>query len=391
MGCYAAFELAARLPVARSQPGRFLLMNGGRAALSLGGAAVAAWLTHDPALTACGTALGMACGLLLGGTRLAWPRCSPALARRLLVFGLPLAGSMALASVAGSGVRALLDALGPAEALGLYTAAFLLVQNTLSVAAAGIASAGYPAAVRALARNDAVAAQRQLAANWSLLLAVLTPMALGMALTAPQIAAALVGPQYTAGVAALTPWLAGAGLFAALRAHGLDHVFQLADRPGRLAGVTVVAATVAVGLTVALVPRFGALGAAMAAMAAAISACGVAFAWGRRIWVVPLPAGAAVRVGGACAVMAAAVFLVPGGLFAKVATGIAGYAAGGVAFDMLGSRHWVMAQMTLFLLPLWEGRGGRGTTAGFSAARTPMCSVWHPSARPPPTRGGGEG
>ena len=338
MVCYAGFELAARLPVAQARPGRFLLMNGGRGVLGLLGATGAAWLTRDPAWTACGMAVGTAGGILLGGPALTRPRFSPALACQIVAFGLPLAASMALASVANSGVRGLLEALDSAEALGLYTAAFLLVQNTLAVAAAGIASAGYPAAVRALERGDDAGARRQVAANWALLLAVLAPMAVGMALTAPQIAALLVGPQYQAGVASLTPWLAGAGLFAGLRAQGLDHPFQLADRPARLAGVTAVAAVVAVVLTLVLVPRFGSTGAAAASLGAALSSCILAFVWGQRIWSVPLPLAAAARVAAACAVMAGAVLAAPDAFAVQVGVGVAGYAVACFVLDVLGVR-----------------------------------------------------
>ncbi len=338
MVCFSAFELAARLPVARFQPGRFLLMNAGRALLGLAGAAGAAWMTGDPAWTVCGTAMGALGGMLLGGAGLRRPAFDPALARRIAAFGLPLAASMALASVANSGVRGLLEALDSAEALGLYTAAFLLVQNTLSVAAAGIASAGYSAAVRLLERGEPAGARRQMAANWSLLLAVLTPMALGMALTAPGIAALLVGPHYVASVATLTPWLAGAGLFAGLRAHGLDHVFQLADRPGSLAGVTAVAAVLAVVLTVLLAPRYGPVGAAAASLAAAAASWLLALAWGQRVWPVRLPHRTAWRVVLACAAMVAAVRAVPGGLPAQVVAGAASYAAACFALDVLGLR-----------------------------------------------------
>ncbi len=337
MGCYAAFELAARLPVARFQPGRFVVMNGGRGLLSLLGAAGAAWLTRDPAWTVCGTALGTACGVLLGG-RLGRPAFDTALARRLLGFGLPLAVSMALAGIATSGVRGLLEALASAEALGLYTAAFLLVQNTLSVVAAGIASAGYPVAIRALERGDDAAARRQVAANWSLLLAVLAPMAAGMAITAPGLAAALVGPHYVAGVAELTPWLAAAGFFAGVRAHGLDHVFQLGERPACLAGVTALGAVLAVGLTVVLVPRFGPMGAAAAAVTGSACSCVMALVWGWRVWRVRFPTGEVARVGGACAVMAVAVCGMPGGLAAEVLAGVASYAVAAVALDVLGMR-----------------------------------------------------
>ena len=349
MGCYAAFELAARLPVARSQPGRFLLMNAGRAMLSLAGAVGAAWLTHDAALTACGTAFGALGGLMFGGIKLTRPGFDPAIARRLLAFGLPLAVSMALAALAGSGVRALLEALASAEALGLYTAAFLIVQNTLSVVAAGIASAGYPAAVRLLDGGDDLAARQQVAANWSLLLAVLAPMALGMALTAPEIAGLLVGPAYAPAVAGLTPWLAGAGLFAGLRAHGLDHVFQLAGRSSALTGVTGLAAAVAVTLTVLLVPQWGAEGAAAASLAAALASCVLALVWGRRIWPVAFPGAATARICAACVMMAGAVCAAPSGLWLKVLAGVLAYLAGCLVFDVLGARALVSRRLAEFV------------------------------------------
>ena len=154
------FELASRLQVARQRPGRFLLMNAGRAAAVLLGAGAVAWATRDPASTACATAAGAVLGAALGGGKVTM-RLDPAAARQLLGFGLPLAASLALAAVAGSGIRALLEALDSAEALGLYTAAFLLVQNTLAVVAAGIASAGYPLAVRLLEAGDDAGARRQ--------------------------------------------------------------------------------------------------------------------------------------------------------------------------------------------------------------------------------------
>jgi O-antigen/teichoic acid export membrane protein len=345
MCCYAAFELASRLPVARGQPGRYLMMNAGRGVLSLAGATGAAWLTRDPAWTVCGTALGSVGGVLLGGQRPGWPRFSPMLARQIAVFGLPLACSMALASVANSGVRGLLEALDSTEALGLYTAAFLLVQNTLAVVAAGIASAGYSVAVRLLETGNEAASRRQVAANWSLLLVVMAPMAAGMALTAPQIAAILVGPRYVAGVSLLTPWLAGAGFFAGLRAHGLDHPFQLANRPGQLALVTAVAAAVAVLLTLGLVPRWGPVGAAAASLAAAVCSCALAFVLGQRTWRVPVPIGTGLRVTVACVVMALAVRAVPDSFVIRVGAGVASYASACFALDVLGLRRRVLGRV----------------------------------------------
>ena len=154
MWCYAGFELAARFHVARSQPAHYLLMNLGRAVLSAAAATATAWWTHNPVAAALALAAGTLGGIALGG----WP-CragSPdwRLARAMLAFGLPLAASLALAAVATSGARSLIEVLASAEQLGWYTAGFLVVQNTLAVVAAGIASAGYSLVVRAVERGD---------------------------------------------------------------------------------------------------------------------------------------------------------------------------------------------------------------------------------------------
>ncbi len=333
MWCYAGFELAARFHVARSRPTRYLVMNLGRAILSAAAATAAAWWTRDPLAAALGLAVGTLGGAALGG----WP-CRAGtvdwrLARAMLGFGLPLAASLALAAVATSGARSLIEVLASAEQLGWYTAGFLVVQNTLAVVAAGIASAGYSLVVRAVERGDAVGAERQLRANGSLLLVVLSPMAVGMALTAPGLAALLVGAAYVPAVAALTPWLAAAGFFAGMRGQFLDHAFQLGKRPGLQLGVTATAAAVSVGLTLALVPHWGAWGAAVAQCVAMAASCAHALAIGRRAWPIPLPQAAALRVAAACATMAVAVRLAPGGLAGQVAAGAASY---GLALMLLG-------------------------------------------------------
>jgi O-antigen/teichoic acid export membrane protein len=339
MCCTAAFELAARRPVNAGQPGRFLLMNATRTVVSLLGATGAAALTRDPILTAYGFALGPAVGACLAGTAPPGRQYDGAALVRVLRFGLPLAASMALAGAANSGTRALLEALDGPEALGLYTAAFLLVQNTLSVVAAGIASAGYPASVRLVETGQREAAAGQLAANWSLLLAVLAPMAAGMALTGSAIATLLVGPRYVDGVARLIPWLAGAGLLAGLRSQGLDHVFQLAGASARLTLVTGVMAVAALGLTACLAPGAGAVGAAQASCGAALVGFVIALLWGRLTWRVPLPIDAAARIMAACGAMALIVTVVPGGLAAHVAAGVVSYATIAFALGLFGLRR----------------------------------------------------
>ena len=343
MWCFSWFELVSRFHVADLRPGRYLRMNLGRAVLILLGAAGAAWFTRSPVWVAFGTAAGMLAGGCLGGA--AWLRLGAfdrKLAAAALAFGLPLAASLTLSSLVNSGTRALLSALGSIEALGLYTAGFVLVQNTLAVAAAGIASAGYSLAVRAVDAGEPEAARRQLLANGALLLAVLAPMAVGMALAAPAIASTLVGPRYVDAVAALTPWMAAGGFFGGIRAHFLDHAFQLGHRPRAQIWVTASAAAVTLLLSVWLIPAWGAQGAAIAVTLGMAVACAHAMAAGRHAFALPIPWTTAWRVALACCAMAACVVLVPGTdtltLVRQVLVGGTVYGLAALVLDILGVR-----------------------------------------------------
>ncbi len=198
MVAYAWFELLSSFEVVNFRPGTYLSMSLGRAVLIMAGAGGAAWLTGDPVWTALGYGAGMFGASALGRTRdwsLRPSRFDPALARQICRFGLPLAGCMALSALSTSGTRLLINHLDSAEALGLFTAAYVVVQSTLGVLAFGVVAAGYQLAVQAVESGDPAAARQQLVANLSLLFAVIAPAALGMALTADGLAQTLVGAQ----------------------------------------------------------------------------------------------------------------------------------------------------------------------------------------------------
>jgi O-antigen/teichoic acid export membrane protein len=346
---FAWFELTSKLEVGNFKPMRYFAMNMGRGSFALLGAVLAAWLTRSPEITAIGTAIGTAAGALLGGFRgwrLGRRYFDAALAKSVLAFGLPLAVSLTLGGVINSGTRALVAALDSAAGLGLYTAAFMLVQNTLAVIAAGIAAASYSLAVRAVETGDPLVARRQLLANGSLLLAVMAPASIGMALVSHGIANTLVGPQYTASVAELTPWMAIGTFFWTIRMHLLDHAFQLGRKPHLQIWVAAATAVAAVGLSVWLIPLEGPVGAAKAILGSMIFSCAIGYLLGLRAFPIPLPYGAAARIALACAVMAALVLSVPGSslmsLAAQIALGGTGYAAVCVATNVLGARQAVL-------------------------------------------------
>lgn len=349
MASYAWFEFRARLPVAGLAPTLYLRMNLWRAGAILLAAPLTAFLTQDPAWTAIATAGATLVGAVGGGTIAGGGDFDRALAGAAIRFGLPLAASLALSSATGSLTRALLGGLDGAEALGLYTAAFVLVQNTLVVLSSGLASAGFSLAVRALENGDAVAARRQLAANGALLLAVLAPAALGMALCADGLADTLVGARFRDAVASLTPWLATGAFLTGLRAHYLDHAFQLGHALGYQIWVTATAAIVTLGLGAVLIPRWGPLGAAMAVVAGAAASVVHAVVAGRAAFRIPLPVTQAARVAAACATMAAVVVALPShgaaGLAARIGLGGIAYALAAVLADVGGSRSSMLRRL----------------------------------------------
>lgn len=342
MASYAWFEFRARFHIAGLAPLAYLRMNLARAGFILAAAGAAAWLTRDPVWTACATAAATLAGSFTGGGSARGSGFDRGLAVQALRFGLPLAASLVLNSIMGSATRGLVGALGGIEALGLYTAAFVLVQNTLVVLSSGLASAGFSLAVHALEAGNPEAARRQLASNGALLLAVLAPAALGMALTADALAATMVGAGFRGAVASLTPLMAAGAFMGGVRSHYLDHAFQLGNRMSGQIWVTACAAIVTLGLDLLLIPRMGPLGAAIAVTTGAAVALVHAAIAGRAAFAIPLPVAQAVRVAGASAVMAACVLAVPGAgpasLAAKIGTGVLAYGVAAIAFDVIGLR-----------------------------------------------------
>ena len=349
---FSWFELLARLEVAGFRPLRYLRLNLLRAALLTCGTLGAAWLTRDPFWTACGTCAALCVALLPGLRRLRPTAFDPALARQALRFGAPFALSLVLAGLFNSGVRALVGLLTDEARLGFFTVAYALSFNVLAVLSSALGAATYPLAVRAWERGDRAALRSQLDSNLSLVLAVLAPAALGLALTADDLAAQVPAPGYRAAVAALMPPMALTGLFAGFRGTYLDHAFQLGRVPRRQVAVSAVATGLALAGALALVPVMGVAGAPVATAAAALLSCIHAVRAGRGACPMPLSPRVFAQVGAAAAAMAMAVMAVPPGhpwsLYARTAAGALAYVAAALAVDLLGSRGKLAARLRRF-------------------------------------------
>jgi O-antigen/teichoic acid export membrane protein len=335
------FELMARIHICRFHPTRYLAMSLLRGTLVLAATVATAW-AGGSGVTVLAAAVGatLAAGLLLPA-RLAALRADAALARALVAYGAPFCMTMAFAALTTSINPVLIGALASREAVGGFTLSFTLVQVTLLVIADGINAAVWPVAVRAADSGDPAAMRRQLGRGFVFLLGVLLPAAVGLAVLAPTIARIAINPDYHDAIAQTTPWLSACAVMMALRIGCLDLAFQLVRRTGLLVWVTGGAAALNLALGVLLIPRFGALGAAVAMTVAVAVSVGHAALLAARHCPPDLPLREGTAIALAAALMGGLLGAMPelpgvSGLALTVLTGGAAYLLALAALEQLG-------------------------------------------------------
>jgi O-antigen/teichoic acid export membrane protein len=138
---------------------------------------------------------------------------------QLVKFALPLLVVDLTVCILQLSDRFLLDTLGGAEALGIYFVAYNLVERPISLVCTAISTATFPVAVQVLQDHGLSTGGRQAGKNGVILLAVALPACIGLALTAPYIAAVMIGANFRAGVAALIPIMCVTALCRGLSTH----------------------------------------------------------------------------------------------------------------------------------------------------------------------------
>jgi O-antigen/teichoic acid export membrane protein len=269
--CFAWFELAGRMEVARFQPGHYFWMNLARNVGIFAISIVLAWATHSPIQVLIGNCLAILAAALIyrhGGFSLRPDLFDRDFARRLWAFGWPVALVRLLGTVSFAADRFLIDRFADKASVGFYTVAYALAQTSITTIAVGIDSASYSRAVKIAGQGDPAALQVQLAKNCILMLAVMLPATVGVAMVAPALARLCVAPDYVEPVSGLIAWMAVAAFVMNFRANYVDHGFHLANTTTRLTGVIAVMAVVNIVGDLVLIPRYGALGSAQASIIA---------------------------------------------------------------------------------------------------------------------------
>jgi O-antigen/teichoic acid export membrane protein len=254
---------------------------------------------------------------------------------RLVNFTVPLAVASLTANALLISDRFIVGGLGSAEILGVYSAAISLVDRPLNLIAIAVSTATFSMVIKAQERNGRQAGRVQAGKSGIFLLLVCLPACAGLALISHNIAAVMVGPAFRDGVASLIPIVAVTAFARAIRDHFIDHAFHLSGRTDFALWSYAPAVVANVALNLVLVPRFGMMGAAWAALVCQTGALIVGWFVGQRVFPLWLPVGPMLRIVTAVLAMAVALWLVPFplnwlGLFGAVGLGMSVFGVAGL-------------------------------------------------------------
>jgi len=348
----AANWLELNLVVAAAQlaPARYGRLSTTKSLLALGLGGTLAWI----GIGAYAPLFGLLAGCVLAvplfglsvwqGVRLGWPEHSAL--RVQLRFGLPLIATFGLDWVVASSDRLLIGWLMGVDAAGKYAVGYDLAQQSLGMLLAVVQVAAYPLVVRALEDSGHGAARARLRQNGELIVALALAGAAVLYTFTSELASVVVGPAFRSDTIELLPWIALAAAIGGIKAYHFDLAFHLGRRSEALVLTSAATALANVGLNLILIPRFGLLGAAWAAVMAFLLGLLLSGRLGRRAFPMPPAWQILLRAGG----VAVAVAL--GGLVGKTAggprewqliCGLLGSAAAGVlvayVIDLAGVRH----------------------------------------------------
>lgn len=308
------FEINKELVRSRLEPRRYGAIEATKAVLAV----VAGSLLAYFGLGSTGVLLGFVLGLL---TSTLWNggslrqlvnagRDETARMRPLLEYGLPLSVAFAFEFVVSGSDRLLLGWLTGVDSAGLYAAGYDLPRQITILLMNVINLAAYPLVVRAYEQQGEAAAQAQMKRNAVLLLAISAPTVAGLMALAPGLSALFLGPSFRESAIQLIPWVAVATMLDGFRMYFVNLAFHLKKRTGQQILVVASAAVANVFGNFLLIPRLGAVGAAVSTLGAYALALGLAYILARRHWRFEWPTIESLQIGTATLAMVAVLVLV---------------------------------------------------------------------------------
>ncbi len=242
--------------------------------------------------------------------------------------------------------RWLLQILSGPEAVGSYTAAYLIVFTPIYTLGGRIGPLAYSMAVRTHEFESKEATNANLAQNLVILLAVVLPSAAGVVAVSDNLARLTVAPFYWSAIVSLAPWLSATAVVTAIRNFYIDTSFQLAHRNTPLLAIAIFAVALNVALDMWLIPPLGVLGAAICNFVAVLSSSIVAAIVSRFVFPLPLPVLDTTKVVASAGVMFLVVHRLSAGsgpwaLACQIVAGCIVYSCLVIVFNILNVRGWM--------------------------------------------------
>ena len=359
---FSAFEISQEFRRARLDPLRLTIVSVVRSVLSLafgygaiafGGGGVALLLAVGASFVLANT------GTFRRGARKPLRQFSPDHLRQFVRYGVPFSlGAVAIT------LHYTLDRLGVAYLLGASAAGYYglasdMTRGIVSILASSVASAMFPIAFRSYAEAGDAATRERLREGVELLFALMTPVAVWIAVSAELISGTLLGAEFQASVAAILPVLAIGRMFGSVNQYYLQISFQLAEKPflqvAHESSILVLNLALLFPLTIA----FGLFGTAASVLIAEAIGIAIGIWLSRKAFWLPFNRWGMLRVCAATAIMAAATYAaksLAGGhglpaLAAAVAGGGVAYVALAVMLDVAGVRSVIASHLQPSLAP----------------------------------------
>jgi len=220
------------------------------------------------------------------------------------------------------------------EAVGIYVAGYAIIDRIGQMLFMAVAMPSFSLTIHKLEQDGFDAARQQTYHAGVAVLALAIPACAGLILTAPQIAAVFIGPEFREGAVKVMPWIALSTFFNGLATHYFDHAFHLAKKPRLLLWTQGPGAALNILLNVLLIPRFGYIGAAYATLASYSLLLLLSITLGRRVFPMHFPVVPGLQITAATALMAGTIVMVafPPTLIGLLGTVIVGGTVYGTAF-----------------------------------------------------------
>lgn len=197
-----------------------------------------------------------------GRPRLEFGGRERAIARTVLLYGLPIAGAQLLNFFLGNLDRYCIQVLRNDHDVGLYAVATNLVEQPMMLLFQTYTMAVFPSLATAWEQHGRASAEELLRGVTRIFLVACVPLGVFLGAFSREVFALLARGDAAAAYTA-APWIAAGAFFYGL--HYLANVgLHLAHRTGLLLGITVAVLALNAGLNVWLVPEHGAVGAGMA-------------------------------------------------------------------------------------------------------------------------------